>query len=105
MSCIERELRRRDVVAALGVTEKMLAAVGHPFHRTAKRSRSDRRQRIFAIGKQLGAETTADIGRHHPHLLRRNFQHRAAQHVAYDVAALAAERQREPVACWRRIRR
>ena len=100
---VERQPRGRDVVAAVAVAEEMLGAVGDPFHRLAQLLGRDRGQRIFAIGKQLGAEAAADIGRDHAHLVGRQLQHLAADDVADDVAALAAERER--VARRRRIRR
>ena len=95
---VEREFCGRDIVAAVAVAEKMFAAVGDPFHRLAQLLRRHRGQRVFAIGKQFGAEAAADVGRDDAHLLRRQFHHRAADDVADDVAALAAERQRVAVA-------
>ncbi len=96
---IEREPRRRDVVAALGVAEEMLGAVGDPVHRLAGQLGGNRRERIFAIGKQLGAEAAADIGRDDAHLFRRDAEHRLADDIADGVAALAAERQRDSGRC------
>ena len=72
---VERKLRRRDVVAALRIAEKMLAAVGDPFHRPPELPRGEGRERIFAIGKELGAEAAADIGRHHAHLVGGDLEH------------------------------
>ena len=101
---VEREPRGRDVVAAVGVAEEMLGAVGDPGHRLAGQLRGDGRQRIFAIGEQLGAEAAADIGRDHPHLFGRETEHLHADDVADGVAALAAERQRVVIARVHRIR-
>ena len=95
---VERQPRGGDVVAAMAVAEKMFGAIANPFHRLAQPLGRDRGQRIFAIGKQLGAEAAADIGRHHAHLVERQLEHLAADDVADDVAALAAERQRVAVA-------
>ena len=39
----------------------MLGAIGRPAHRLAQALGRDREQRIFAVGKQLGAEAPADI--------------------------------------------
>ena len=36
---VERELRGRDIVAAVAVAEEVLGAVAHPFHRLARASR------------------------------------------------------------------
>ncbi len=95
---VERHARGGDVVAALAVAEEMLAALGHPFHRLPRAFRRHRRQRIFAIGKELGAEAAADIGRDDPHLVRRDLEHLAANDVADDVAALAADGERVAIA-------
>ena len=85
------------IVAALGVAEEMLGALGHPFDRTLEALRRHRRKRVFAIGKQLGAEAAADIGRDDAQLFGRDLEHRLAQHVAHEMRALAAEGQRQPV--------
>ena len=76
----------------------MIGAIGGPFDGAAQPARGDRDQRVFAIGKQLGAETAADIRTDHPHLLDRDLQHVLAQDIAQPVAALAADRQRQMVA-------
>ena len=67
-------------------------------HRLLQFARGDREQRIFAIGKQLGAEAAADVGADHPHLLDRDLQDVLAQDVAQAMAALAADRQRQMIA-------
>ena len=94
----ERHPRRGDVVAALRVAHEMIGAIGGPFHGLAQLSRGDRDQRVFAIGKQLGAETAADIRADYPHLFDRDLQHVLAQDIAQPVAALAADRQRQMIA-------
>ena len=43
-------------------------------HRPAQPLRRHRRQRVLAIGEQLGAEAAADIRRHHPQLVGRDLQ-------------------------------
>ena len=93
-----RQPRGRNIVAAVAVGEEMLGALADPFHRLAQALGGDGGERIFAIGKQLGAEAAADIGRDDAHLLRRQLHHVAGDDVADDVAALAAERQRVAVA-------
>ena len=100
---VDRQPRGGDIVAAVAIAEKMLGALADPFDRLGAAVRRNGGERIFAIGKQLGAEAAADIGRDHAHLFGRQFHHRAADDVADDMAALAAERQR--VAIRRRIRR
>ncbi len=91
---VEREPRGGDIVAAVAVAEEMLGALAYPFHRPAQPLGGNRGERIFAIGKQLGAEAAADVGRHHTHAVGRDAQHVVADDVADDVAALAAERER-----------
>ena len=95
---VEREPRGRNIVAAVAVGEEMLGALADPFHRLAQALGGDRGERIFAIGKQLGAEAAADIGRDDAHLVGRQLHDVAADDVADDVAALAAERQRVALA-------
>ena len=80
------------------IGEEMLVAVRDPFDRPAQPLRRHRGQRIFAIAEQLGAEAAAHIGCHHPHAVGRNPQHVIAKNVADGVAALAAERERQPPA-------
>ena len=94
----ERHPRRGDVVAPLRVAHEMIGAVGGPFHRLAQLARGECGQRIFAIGKQLGAEPAADIRTDHPHLFQRDLQHHAADDLAQAMAALAADRQRQMIA-------
>ena len=76
----------------------MIGAVGGPLHRLAQFARGDRDQRVFAIGKQLGAEPAADIRADHPHLFDRDLQDVLAQDIAQPMAALAADRQRQMIA-------
>ena len=76
----------------------MIGAVGGPLHRLAQLARGDRGQRVFAIGKQLGAEPAADIRADHPHLFDRDLQDVLAQDIAQPMAALAADRQRQMIA-------
>ncbi len=82
----------------MAVAEEMLGALGHPLHRFTQPFGGDRGKRVFAIGKQFGAEAAADIGGDHAHLLRRQLHHLAGNDVADDVAALAAERERVALA-------
>ena len=96
---IEGEPGGGVIVAPLGIAEEVLAAVGDPFHRAFEPLRRDRRKRVFAIGKQLGAEAAADIRRHHAQLFRRDLEHRIGENVAHEVRALAAERQSDAVRC------
>ena len=76
----------------------MIGTVGGPFDGLPQLFRGDRDQRIFAIGKQLCAETAADVGADHPHLFQRHLQHHAGDDFAQAMAALAADGQREVIA-------
>ena len=91
---VDGQPRGRNIVAAMAVAEEMLGALADPFDRLAQPFGRDGGQRIFAIGKQLGAEAAADIRRDDAHLFGRQLHHVAADDVADDVAALAAERER-----------
>ena len=86
---VERQLRQCEIVAAVRIAQKMLGASRHPFDRAPQPFCRNRRERVFPIGEQLGAETAADVRRDHPHPRGRDFQDVLAQHVADGVAALA----------------
>ncbi len=90
---VEREPRGRDVVAALAVGKEMLGTVRHPVDRLAGALGRHGRERVFAVGEELGAEAAADVVGDDTHALGRQLHHHAADDVADHVAALAAERQ------------
>ncbi len=94
----ERHPRRGDVIAPLRVAHEVIGAVGGPLDALAQLARGNRDKRVFAIGKQLGAEPTADIRADHPHLFERDLQDHPAKNFAQPMAALAADRQRQMVA-------
>ena len=96
MLAVERQPRRRKVVAALRIAEEMLGAIRDPRHRLAQAHGGDGGERIFAIAEQLGAEAAADIGRHHAQLPLRHMEN-VGQHVADGVRALARQGQRQAV--------
>ncbi|MEY9264128.1 hypothetical protein ABIF23_003523 [Bradyrhizobium elkanii] len=93
----ERHLRGGEIVAALRVAHEMVGALGRPFDALLELARGDRDQRIFAIGKQLGAKAAADIRADYPHVLLRHLQDHVAEDLAQAVAALAADRQRQMI--------
>ena len=95
---VDGQPRGRNIVAAVAVGEEVLGALADPFDRLAQAFGGDRGERIFAIGKQLGAKAATDIGRDDAHLVRRQLHDVAGDDVADDVAALAADRQRVAVA-------
>ena len=84
---IERQRRLRHVVARLVVGEKDLAARGDPFHRPADPPCRPQHQRVLGVGKILGAEAAADIGRDEAHRGRRHAE-RARRVVAVAVDVL-----------------
>ena len=94
----KRHPRHGGVVAPLRIAHEVIGAVGGPFHCLAQFSRGDGSERIFAVGKQFGAEAAADIGADHAHLFQRDLQHHAADDFADAMAALAADRQRQMIA-------
>ena len=94
---IQRHARVGDVVAAVGVAEEVIGAVGDPLHILLQLPRSERGEEIFAIRKDLRAETAADVRRDDAHLFRRQAED-LAQHVTLAMSALAAECHREVVA-------
>src|SRR5262245_26375765 len=85
---VECELRRRDVVATLRVAEEMLAAVGDPFHRPREALRGQTGKCVFAVGKELGAETPNDIGGYDTTLVLGELEQVREQIVATHMAAL-----------------
>src|SRR5260221_2777416 len=75
------------------VTEQMFAPLADPFDRFSQALRRDGRQRIFAVGKQLSAESATDIRCNDPHFIGRQLHH-PTNDVTNDMTALAAERKR-----------
>jgi len=55
-----------DMVTALRIGLKGLAAIGDPFHRPLQFPRRPGHQRFLGIDDLLAAKAAADIGRHHP---------------------------------------
>ena len=92
---IKRHFCTREVIAALRIANEMLAAISHPFHRALQPLCGFQHQRIFAIGKSLRAEATADIRRNHAELVGRNFHALRRDCIAHAMHALARNRQRE----------
>src|ERR671912_38378 len=80
-----------EVVAALGIADEMLTAVGDPFDRAPELLGSERAERIFAIDEGLGAEAAADIGRDHAKAPLVDLE-AAGDGLLERVAALGTER-------------
>ncbi len=59
---VERHLRLGDVVAAVGVGDETFRTLAGPLHRPVEFSSRPQTDHLFRINKDLGAETTADVG-------------------------------------------
>ena len=70
----QRQLRRRDMVAALCVARECLVALGDPLHRTPDLLGRPDDERLLGIEEDLHAEPAADITRHHAHAIVRNLE-------------------------------
>src|SRR5436309_2742380 len=57
---VERQLRRRDVVAAVLVGDEPLAAIRRPLHRTAEPLRDPEHQHVLGVRAALHPEASAD---------------------------------------------
>ena len=91
---VEGDLGRGDVVAAHRVGEEALAALAGPLHRPPQRAGGEARHGVLGVEERLHPEPAADVGRDHPHLLRRQPEVRR-QDVAVAPAALGAGVDRE----------
>ena len=89
---VHRHSGYRDIVAAMGIHHEMLGAVGCPLHRFANTAGSFHGQRIFAIGKDLGAETATNIGGSDADVLLLDAED-IHHHVANAVDALRTDNQ------------
>ncbi len=76
----------------------MIGPLGGPFHRFLQLASGNRCQCVFAIGKQLGAESAADVRADHPHLLDRDVENVLTENIAQPMAALTADGQRQMIA-------
>src|SRR5262249_55090861 len=89
-TAVERRLDTGDIVAALGVAQKMLGTIGEPLHWPAEATRRLQAQRVFAIHKGFGAEAAADIAGLYMEGLERHLEDRLGERVTHAVHALAA---------------
>ena len=77
------------VVAAVGVGEEGLAAVGGPLHRTAADPLGGPEdQQLLRVMEDLGAEAAAHVRRHHPQLVLRHLEGEGAEQQAGQVGVL-----------------
>ena len=79
---IQRQLGRRDIVAAVLVGDEGLAAVGRPSDGPPQPLRRPEHQRHLRVHAAAHAEAAADLARHHAHVALRH-----AQDVREDGAA------------------
>ena len=54
------------MVAAVGIGQEGFAAFAHPFHRPAQGPGCKQGNQVLRVLVNLGAETTADVGRNNP---------------------------------------
>ena len=87
------------VIAAVSVGEESLAAAGGPLDRAAKLARAPRDEDFFGIVKNFRAKATADIRRHHAHLVLGQAQDKRRHQQANDVGVLRRGVERVVVAC------
>jgi len=87
MVFVKRKTRRRHIVAALRVADKMIRALGDPGYRSLQLLGSNRGEGVFAVRKQFGAEASADLRGDHAQLFRRHIEN-LEEDVADRVRAL-----------------
>ena len=92
---IERQLGLGDVVAAMGVGEEALAALGGPLDRPAEPLGGEQADALLGVDEDLGAEAAADVGRDHPELVLGRDADERRDHQARDVRVLARGVERE----------
>jgi hypothetical protein len=91
---VERQFGQRVVVAAMGVGQEGFAAVAGPLDRPADLLAGPDQRGLFAVEIDLGAETTAHVGRHHTQLVLGDAQHEGAHQQALDVRVLVGDVER-----------
>ena len=92
---VERHLRLRDMVAAVGVGKEGFGTVAGPFHRAADLLRGPQRHHFFRIDVDLRAEAAADIGRDHAQLVLGGDVVECRQHQTRDMRILRGRIERE----------
>ena len=92
---IERELGLGDVVAAMRIREKALAALGGPLDRPADGPGCQQADALLGVDEDLRAEAAADVGRDHAQLVLGRDADEGRDHEARDVRVLARGVERE----------
>ncbi len=102
---------RVRLVARVRGGHHVLAPVLDPLHGPVQRARGERDQHVLRIAGRLGAEATAEVGRDHTDLVRRQLEscHQPLLHEVRDLGAVpgsegavAAVPQRDDAACLER---
>ena len=98
---VQRHLRRRPLVARVGVRRHPLAALGDPLDRPVEPPRGPEHERVLRKHPALHAETAADVARDHREAGFGDAEHALGEHLADPMGVLAA--QMEPVAIVGRV--
>ena len=83
------------MIAAVGIGQERLGAVGGPFHRPSGFLRGPQRHHLFRIDEDLRAKAAADIRRDHPQLVLLRDVVERRQHQTRDMRILRGRVQRE----------
>ena len=85
---VKRQFGFGDVVAAMGIADKGLAAVGRPLDVAVELFRGPGQAHVFGIQVDLGAEAATDIRRNHTHLVFGQAQDESAEDQPDDMRIL-----------------
>ena len=96
---VHRQLGGGDVVAAVGVGQEGLAALGGPLDRAVDLLRGPHQHRLLRVQEDLGAEAASDVGRHHAQLVLRDAQHEGRHQESLDVRVLVGDVDGVAVVC------
>ena len=91
---VQRQLRGRDVVPAVGVGHEGLGPLAGPLHRSAQLGRGPGDDRFLGVVVDLGAEAAAHVRRHHAKLAFRDLEHESPHQQPDDVRVLAGGEER-----------
>ena len=91
------EFRPRDVIPAVGIGEKRLAALRGPFHRPAHLLRGPGDRSLFGVVRNFRTESTAHVRRYDAQLMFGNPEHKGAHQQPDDMGILAGGVQRVAV--------
>ena len=84
-----------DVIAAVRVGEKRLAALGDPFHRPADAARRPQRDDLLGVDEDFRAEAAAHVGRDHAQLVLGGHADEGGDDESRNVRVLAGVPQGE----------